>query len=107
MANENVIHLNDSTFSDQIQSGYTLVDFWADWCAPCHALSPTIDKIADKYKGQLKVSKVNADENHETMARYGVRGLPTVLLFKDGEQVDMVVGNAPAQVEKVVSSHIN
>ncbi len=107
MASEKVIHLNESTFDNQIQSGVSLVDFWASWCAPCRALAPTIDKLAESYEGQVKITKVDVDQNPGLAARFGVRGIPTVLVFKDGETVDSFVGNDPRQVEQLVERHAN
>jgi thioredoxin 1 len=69
-----------------------LVDFWAAWCAPCRMLSPTIDQIAQDFSGRAKVVKLNVDDNRETSAKYGIRGIPTLLLFKNGELRDQVVG---------------
>lgn len=107
MANENVQYLTSSDFKEQVSSGYTLVDFWAEWCGPCKALAPTIDKLANTYEGQVKVGKVNVDENQDISAQYSIRGLPTVMLFKDGQPVDTVVGYAPQQIETMLHQHIN
>lgn len=107
MASEKVLHLNDNNFDQAIQSGLTLVDFWASWCGPCLALAPTIDKLADTYNGQVKVSKVDVDENMVTPAKFGIRGIPTIILFKDGKPVDQFVGNGPQQIENMVKRHLN
>ena len=80
-----------------------LVDFWAEWCGPCKAIAPTVDALAAKYAGQLKVTKVNVDQNGATPSRYGIRGIPALLLFKGGKVADQIVGYVPQDVieEKV------
>lgn len=91
---DKVQDVTDQSFeTDVLQSSDpVLVDFWAAWCAPCRMLSPTIDQIAQDFAGRAKVVKLNVDDNRETSARYGIRGIPTLLLFKDGELRDQVVG---------------
>lgn len=97
MASEKVLTLTDANFEAEVlQAGIpVLVDFWATWCAPCKAIAPVIDAIADEYDGKIKVGKVNVDDNPGTPGKYGVRGIPTVILFKDGKVVDQVVGAVP------------
>lgn len=102
MANEKVLHLNESNFDDEISQGTTLVDFWADWCAPCKALAPIIEEMAEKYPGKLKVAKVDIDQNPNIPVRFGIRGIPTVMLFRDGQQVDIFVGNSPQKIVEMV-----
>jgi thioredoxin 1 len=70
-----------------------LVDFWAEWCGPCKALAPTVEQVAQQYEGRAKVVKMNVDENNQVPPRYGIKGIPTLILFKDGNEADRVVGN--------------
>jgi thioredoxin 1 len=84
--NDKILAVTDSSFeADVINSAQTvLVDFWAEWCGPCKALAPVLDEIADEYDGKVVIAKVNVDENDQTPPKYGIRGIPTMLLFKDG-----------------------
>jgi len=105
MASEKVKTFTDDNFkTDVLESSVpVLVDFWATWCAPCKAIAPTIDSIADEYDGKLTVGKVNVDDNPGTPGTYGVRGIPTIILFKGGKVVDQVVGAVPkAQLEALI-----
>ena len=85
------------TFEDEVLRSETpvLVDFWAEWCGPCHAVSPVLDRIADERPGQLKLVKVNIDEERELAERYGIASIPTMILFKDGEPSAAVIGAQP------------
>ncbi len=106
MASENVIAFNDANFDREVLQSSTpvLVDFWATWCAPCKAIAPLIDSIADEYVGKIKVGKVNVDENQATPAKYGVRGIPTIILFKDGAVLEQVVGAVPkSQIDALIA----
>ena len=80
----------------------TLVDFWAEWCAPCLALAPVMDDLANEYSEKLTVAKVDIDANPNIPAKFGIRGIPTVILFKDGQQLDMFVGNSPQKIREMV-----
>ncbi|MDR3347299.1 MAG: thioredoxin [Helicobacteraceae bacterium] len=99
------IEFTQDSFDGEISSGITLVDFWAPWCGPCRMVSPTVDEIAKQYKDKVKVGKVNVDENQELAVRFGVRSIPTILIFKDGEQIDSLVGvQAKAVFEQKLNS---
>ena len=103
------IHTSDSNFEKDVlkSSGLVLVDFWAEWCGPCKALAPKLDEIAKEYTGKLVVAKVDIDQNKETPASYGVRGVPTLALFKDGEIVDQIVGNHPKEsISALIDKHV-
>ena len=105
MASDAVAAFTDGNFDTEVlQSSLpVLVDFWATWCAPCKAIAPLIDTIAAEYQGKLKVGKVNVDDNPAVPARYSVRGIPTLILFKDGKVVDQVVGAVPrSQLEALI-----
>ncbi|HXV19734.1 MAG TPA: thioredoxin [Desulfuromonadales bacterium] len=97
MASDKVMQLSDDGFENDVLKSTTpvLVDFWASWCAPCKAISPVVDALADDYDGKVKIGKLNVDENPATPGKYGVRGIPTLILFKDGKVVDQVVGAVP------------
>lgn len=108
---ENVQAVNDANFqSDVIEASKTqpvMVDFWADWCRPCHMLSPTVEEIAREQAGKLKVVKLNVDENMNTPGKYNIRGIPTLLFFKAGQVADQVVGAVPKeQILKVIERHV-
>jgi len=109
MSSANVKHTTDASFEkDVLASGKpALVDFWATWCAPCRAIAPIIDEVADQYAGKVEVFKVDIDNNPETPARFGVRGIPTVILFKNGQVVDQLVGAVPkSQIEALVQKGV-
>ena len=88
---------SDTNFKKDVleSSILTLVDFWAEWCGPCKQISPILEEIAEEKKDKLKVVKLNIDENHETPQKYGVRGIPTLLLFNNGKLIDSKVGSMP------------
>ncbi len=97
MGNENLLNVTDSDFEEQIlKSGVpALVDFWAAWCGPCRQVGPVVEELAGEYVGKIKVAKLNVDENKQTPGKYGVRGIPTLMVFKNGEVVDQIVGAVP------------
>jgi len=108
---ENVQAVNDANFqNDVIEASKTqpvVVDFWAEWCGPCRALSPTVEEIAREHAGKLKVVKLNVDENMNSAGKFNIRGIPTLLVFKGGQVADQIVGAVPKDhIEKVIQRHI-
>jgi thioredoxin 1 len=97
MADESVLHVNDGNFAEEVLKAdkLTLVDFWAPWCGPCKAIGPAVEALAGQYRDQLKVAKLNIDDNQKTAGAYGVRSIPTLLLFKEGKVIDTLVGLVP------------
>ncbi|MCK4535932.1 MAG: thioredoxin [Desulfuromonadales bacterium] len=97
MASDKVVQLTDDSFESEVKQSSVpvLIDFWAPWCAPCKAIGPMIDQLADEFEGQIKICKLNVDENPATPGQFGVRGIPTLILFNDGQVVDQVVGAVP------------
>ena len=106
MAGNNVIHLNSETFLSEVMHSDVpvIIDFWAPWCGPCRALSPTIEAIADENVGKLKVCKVNVDECGDIASRFDCMTIPLIVAIKDGGEVARVVGNAPGKVRDLASS---
>ena len=92
---KNVLTATDTNLETEVLKGsqITLVDFWAEWCGPCKALGPTIDSLADQYVGRVKIYKLNVDENPAAAQRFRIRGIPTVIILKEGQVVDQLVGN--------------
>ncbi|MBX3631427.1 MAG: thioredoxin [Acidovorax sp. SCN 68-22] len=94
MASDLIKHLSDASFqADVLQSATpVLVDYWAEWCGPCKMIAPILDEVAGTYQGKLQIAKMNVDENREVPARYGIRGIPTLMLFRNGELAATKVG---------------
>jgi len=109
MASEHTLNFTDSGFDQEVLGSDVpvLVDFWAPWCGPCRAMAPTVDAVASEYEGKVKVGKLNTDDNPGTAARYQIRGIPTLLLFKDGKVVDQRVGAmGKPDVKKMIDPHV-
>ncbi len=105
----NITNSTDANFEQDVLKSSTpvLVDFWAEWCGPCKALAPKLEQIATEYQAKIKVIKVDIDNNQESPATYGVRGVPTLLLFKDGQVVDQLVGNHPKEnIAGMIAKHV-
>ena len=101
--------VTDTTFDQDVVKASTLVlvDFWAEWCGPCRALAPKLEEIASEMAAQVKVFKMNVDENPQTPGQFGIRGIPAMLLFKDGKQVGELVGNQPKEsITQFLKSHM-
>ncbi len=105
----NATAVTDETFESEVEKhgGLTVVDFWATWCAPCRAIAPVVEELATQYQGKIKFSKMDIDEHQDTPQQYGVRSIPTLLLFKGGKVVEQIVGAVPkskleAALRKVV-----
>jgi len=111
MANDSILTVNDGNFESEVltasKSQPVMVDFWAEWCRPCHMLAPTVAEIAQDYAGKLKVTKLNVDEAMNSAGRFGIRGIPTLLVFKDGQVVEQIVGAVPKdQIIKALDRHV-
>lgn len=109
MAGKNTYEFTDANFDVEVlkEKGPVLVDFWAEWCGPCRMIAPTVEAFAEEYAGKVKVGKVNVDENMGTASRYNIRGIPTLLLFKDGQVVDQRVGAVGrGELVKMVANHL-
>ena len=106
----NTVEITDSNFESEVEKSDVpvLIDFWAAWCGPCRALAPTVDEIATEYAGKLKVGKLDVDANTSLSARFSIRGIPTLLLFKDGQVKEQLVGAVPkTTIVGAISKHIS
>jgi thioredoxin 1 len=92
------IELTNANFDSTIAEGVAMVDFWAPWCGPCRMIAPVIEELAEDFEGKAKICKVNTDEQQEVAAKYGIRSIPTILFFKDGQMVDQMIGAASKDV---------
>lgn len=107
--NNNVVQLKDASFEDDVLKSKqpVLIDFWAVWCGPCRMVAPVVEELADDYAGKVKVGKVDVDNNPQTAMNYSIRSIPTILLFKDGQVVDSVVGAVPKQnLANMIEKHL-
>ena len=98
----NYVELNDSNFEEEVLKSEipVMVDFWAEWCAPCRIIAPVVEELAQEYEGKIKVGKMDVDQNSQTSMSYGIRSIPTLLFFKDGKPVDQLLGAVPkGQIE--------
>ena len=97
MSSDKIVHVTDASFDQEVLKSPTpvLIDFWAPWCAPCRAIAPIIDDLAGEYSGRLKVVKMNVDDNPQTPGRYGVRGIPNLLIIKGGQVKEQIIGAVP------------
>ena len=109
MASDLIKHISDSSFENDVLKSDkpVLVDYWAEWCGPCKMIAPILDEVSAAYQGKLQVAKMNVDENRDIPAKFGIRGIPTLMLFKDGELVATKVGALPkAQLTAFIDSHL-
>jgi len=109
MAGDAVQEVTDANFEQSVLKSEqpVMVDFWATWCGPCKALSPVVDEVAQAYNGKAKVYKMDVDRNNSTPMRYGVRGIPTLLIFKDGKVAEQIVGYVPKDtIQKALDKHV-
>ena len=98
-----LLHVSDATFEDEIVKAElpAMVDFWAEWCGPCKMVGPTVEALAKEYEGKIKIAKMDVDENRQTPARFGIRSIPTLILFKEGKVAQTLVGALPkGDIEK-------
>ncbi len=101
------LQLTDATFEEEVLKSEipVLVDFWAPWCGPCRAMGPVIDEMANEYEGKVKISKMNVDENQATPSKYGIRAIPTLILFKGGEVVEQITGAvSKSSIKEMITS---
>lgn len=106
---DNIIHVTDATFEDEVLKSDIpiMVDYWAEWCGPCKAIAPILEEIAGEYNGKLQVAKMDVDENQETPQKYAVRGIPTLMIFKNGDVAGIKVGQlSKSQLSAFIDSTI-
>jgi thioredoxin 1 len=107
MASDKLKTLTDSNFDSEIKNGVVLVDFWAEWCGPCRRIAPIVEELAGTYDGRATVAKMNVDENPSVPGRFMIRGIPTLLLFKNGQLADTLVGLAPKEdIARMIEKHL-
>ncbi|MET0785268.1 MAG: thioredoxin [Paenisporosarcina sp.] len=106
MFNMAIVHGTDQSFSNEISNGLVLVDFWAPWCGPCKMIAPVLEELDSEMSETVKIVKVDVDENQETASNFGIMSIPTLVLFKDGQPVDKVVGFQPKEaLAQLVQKH--
>ncbi|MFQ3573724.1 MAG: thioredoxin [Thermodesulfovibrionales bacterium] len=104
---EGVFEFNSSNWETEVigSKGLTVVDFWAAWCGPCKIIAPTIEELAKEYAGKVKIGKLNTDENNDVASKYKIMGIPTIIFFKDGKEIDKIVGAVPkSQLKNKIDS---
>jgi thioredoxin 1 len=107
MASEKVKTFTDANFGDEVKNGVVLVDFWASWCAPCRLIAPIVEQLAEEDTGKLTVAKVDIDENPMTPSKFMVRGIPTILIFKNGDLKETVVGlETKDRLAQMIDKHL-
>ncbi len=105
MSSNGIVELSDSTFDNEVINSDVpvLVDFWAPWCGPCRAIAPLVEEISEAYSGRVKFGKLNVDENQSTTMKFGIRSIPTLIVFKDGSAVEQIIGAVPkSEIEKAI-----
>ncbi len=109
MASELIKHISDASFETDVLKSATpvLVDYWAEWCGPCKMIAPILDEVAGVYQGKLQIAKMNVDDNRDIPAKFGIRGIPTLMIFKDGQQAATKVGSmSKAQLTAFIDQHL-
>ncbi len=109
MASESILTLTDDTFDEQMKevAEPVLVDFWAEWCGPCKLLAPALEQISVEMAGRARIAKVNVDDNGDLANRFGIRSIPTLMVFKGGRVVDQIVGNVPKEhIRRLLEKHV-
>lgn len=110
MASGKVLEFSDTNFEDEVMNSDipVLVDFWAPWCGPCRIIAPVVEEISVSHDGKIKVGKLNVDDNQKTSMKFGIRSIPTLLVFKNGEIFEQIIGAVPkTEIERVVNSAIS
>lgn len=110
MASDKIITLNEDNFDERVgkAAGPILIDFWAAWCAPCKVVAPSLEALADEMEGRANVAKVDVDSNGDLANRFGIRSIPTLMVFKNGKVVDQLIGAAPKdQIQRMVEKHLD